>query len=510
MSALYDTAAGVLERVRQHKGTIKTLCLEAEYKQKKKLLALVCQTLKYQRAVDAIIAKAQLLEKEPTLSKELARVLCHDLLIGGVLRCTGSLYEAIMRHKDELQTALADLMAERGVDTASALAEDTLAESMPRYARVNPLKQPEAATLTALEETGFQLQQLHAAGPKSTTTLESRQHYFKDTHLDNLLGFHPRTDFHTHWLYRRGHLILQDKASCFPAAILAPPPGSVCIDACAAPGNKTSHLAALMHNKGTVFAFDISRRRMGVMRRQLKLAGVTCVKTMLKSFLDTDPTHPKFRDVKYILCDPSCSGSGIVSRLSDLVDVSDAGEPQTQEEKQQERLKALAEFQVQVVNHALSFPNVERVTYSTCSVHQEENEDVVAAVLAANPSFELAEALPSWHRRGHSDTLPSAAMCVRTDPAQDFTNGFFVALFVRKPGAPRPQSQKQRTSKRNSSTSKASASGDRGSGRGEGTTTKRAKSAAPQAPLVPRQRPSMKQRQKRSKARLRSVVTPSH
>ena len=73
------------------------------------------------------------------------------------------------------------------------------------------------------------------------------------------------------------------------------------------------------------------------------------------------------------------------------------------------------------------------VVYSTCSVHDEENEDVVAAVLKANPNFELAPALPQWPTRG-KPLFPHAEFCMRTCK-DDRTIGFFVARFVRKGSA---------------------------------------------------------------------------
>ncbi|KAI5128044.1 28S Rrna (Cytosine-C(5))-Methyltransferase [Manis pentadactyla] len=72
--------------------------------------------------------------------------------------------------------------------------------------------------------------------------------FLLDPLLPELLVFPVQTDLHQHPLYQAGHLILQDKASCLPAMLLAPPPGAHVIDACAAPGNKASHLAALLKN----------------------------------------------------------------------------------------------------------------------------------------------------------------------------------------------------------------------------------------------------------------------
>lgn len=78
--------------------------------------------------------------------------------------------------------------------------------------------------------------------------------FAKDEHISDLLLFPPDTQFASDPLYHEGKIILQDKASCFPAFILAPHSreGTVVIDATAAPGNKTSHLCALMNNKGKV------------------------------------------------------------------------------------------------------------------------------------------------------------------------------------------------------------------------------------------------------------------
>lgn len=87
-----------------------------------------------------------------------------------------------------------------------------------------------------------------------------RKGFSEDEHIPNLLLFNPRARFHEDEAYHSGKVILQDKASCFPATILAqdihqPHGDGDFIDATAAPGNKTTHLSALLGNKGKVSAF---------------------------------------------------------------------------------------------------------------------------------------------------------------------------------------------------------------------------------------------------------------
>ncbi|XP_009871894.1 PREDICTED: putative methyltransferase NSUN5, partial [Apaloderma vittatum] len=138
----------------------------------------------------------------------------------------------------------------------------------------------------------------------------SGKKFLLDLHLPELLVFPPQTDFHDNLLYTSGHIILQDKASGLPAFLLPPGAGSHVIDACAAPGNKTSHLAAILKNKGQIFAFDVDTKRLATMNTMLMRAGVTGFQLAQQDFLTVDPGDPKYSKVTYILLDPSCSGSG--------------------------------------------------------------------------------------------------------------------------------------------------------------------------------------------------------
>ncbi|GAB2285914.1 hypothetical protein Dimus_020347 [Dionaea muscipula] len=95
------------------------------------------------------------------------------------------------------------------------------------------------------------------------------------------------------------------------------------------------------------------------------------------------------------------------------------------------RLTKLAAFQERALKHALSFPEVERIVYSTCSIHQIENEDVVKSVLplASSYGFHLATPFPQWTRRGFP-VFDGSEHILRMDPKED-GEGFFIALFVR-------------------------------------------------------------------------------
>ncbi|XP_067393861.1 28S rRNA (cytosine-C(5))-methyltransferase [Emydura macquarii macquarii] len=420
--ALYSAAAAVLAGLERRDGALKSLVYHSRFQNVKQLYALVSETLRYAPVLDSILAGAALLKAEKKLPPHLAKVLVYDLLFGRGLKCGGRWKVLVLKHRARLQAELARLKVRRKVSRNEDLlapTEGTIQVQVPRYVRVNTLKTCMDDVVDFFKRQGYSYLG-RAARMEELSSLSGKQ-FLLDPHLQELLVFPPQTDFHENRLYVAGHIILQDKASCLPAFLLSPPSGSHVIDACAAPGNKTSHIAAILKNKGQIFAFDLDPKRLATMSTMLVRAGANCYELANQDFLTVDPRDPKYSNVTYILLDPSCSGSGMVNRL-----------PAEESAPSSERLRALAGFQRKALGHALQFPALQRLAYSTCSVHQEENEDVVRDVLQEHgTAFRLVNVMPSWPHRGLA-TFPGAECCLRACPTATLTNGFFVAVLERQ------------------------------------------------------------------------------
>lgn len=270
-----------------------------------------------------------------------------------------------------------------------------------------------------------------------------------DPNIPDLVAVPPLADFTRSKAYLNGQLILQDKASCFPAYLLAhDASNTTIIDATSAPGNKTTHLAScLWKNRrndgevGQVLAYEKDEKRTRTLQKMVKIAAANCISIRAPhDFMETDPLSKEMSRVTALLLDPSCSGSGIVGR-DDTVTVTlpstnaagqqaprgkkrkrnagkekepsisnskstpngngitfitaKVGEEAAEDQEQpadetesgsslKERLEALASFQLRMVTHAMQFPAARRISYSTCSIHWQENEGVVFRALSSD------------------------------------------------------------------------------------------------------------------------------
>ncbi|KAK0039191.1 NOP2-LIKE NUCLEOLAR PROTEIN [Biomphalaria pfeifferi] len=212
-------------------------------------------------------------------------------------------------------------------------------------------------------------------------------------------------------VYRDGKIVIQNIASCLPAlhTILNPEEHSRVIDTCSAPGNKTSHLSMIMNNTGKIHAFEMDPNRVETLRTQLNKLGVTNTEVVHDDFIASAPEE--FEAVRYVLCDPSCSGSGI--HLNYKPD--------------QDRIDHLKAFQIKIVEHALKF-RPEKLIYSVCSEHREECEEVVEEVLR-NPEYDLEDISGFW-KSDESLGFPFSHKVIRCrSNSESGSIGFFIALF---------------------------------------------------------------------------------
>ncbi|KAI1395709.1 S-adenosyl-L-methionine-dependent methyltransferase [Hypoxylon fuscum] len=465
--------------------------------------ALALETCKWSPILKEVIEKAELLRHERKLSPLLALLLVHDFLInkkGVALPATHGLRAAIERHKARLTAEFTRARLRRKAGSVEALREQVTAEFLgeaagyPRWVRVNALK----ATVEDQLATTFK-DFTRVLSVKEVTAAPGKSLYV-DENIPNLLAISPGFEITKTEAYTSGAVILQDKASCFPAYLLDPrsEDGDV-IDSCSAPGNKTTHLAAIVHSRvpeneecmQTVYAFEKDTKRSRTLEKMVKIAGAKDITRMSfgQDFLRVDPNAELFKNVGCLLLDPSCSGSGIVGRddmptihLPDIpgafkkpqvdagrkrkregpdalaerprpVLVDDDGKETvvSSEKELKARLEALSSFQLILLLHAFKFPAARKITYSTCSIHAEENEQVVLKALQSDIAKERGwrvlsrdqqvRGLREWPVRGSVEASNGdsevAEACIRSykDDGRGVM-GFFVAGFVRdvKPG----------------------------------------------------------------------------
>jgi putative methyltransferase len=164
------------------------------------------------------------------------------------------------------------------------------------------------------------------------------------------------------------------------------------------------------------------------MNENLKRYQIKNVRLKCMDFLQTNVE--KYDRVEYILLDVPCSGSGMTSRVK-------FGDTSLEFEKDAKRLWKLEALQCKLLLHAMTFTGVQRIVYSTCSIHKEENENVVRYVLNnCDAKFKLVnlfEQEKSFARgicesESDRDQL-NLNYCLRLTFNDNFTNGFFIACF---------------------------------------------------------------------------------
>ncbi|KAI5950877.1 hypothetical protein KGF54_003951 [Candida jiufengensis] len=401
----------------------------------KHIYALVYSTLKYKEYIQQIITKSKI-NKQLKISNELLALLIHDLLFSSRGRIESGKHhikDSFLANKTRLQAEFIKLKLKykvKSVDQLPTVEQDD--ETPIRWFRINTIKiDPERF---------FKKHKLNLQPVSRFQDLTKPGLIYQDDHIPNLYGVHPKEKITTSTeAYKLGEIIIQDRASCFPAYILNyKDEHSKIIDACAAPGNKTSHAASFVED--VVYAVEKDSKRVGILKQMSeKATGKNKKKLIQVLHQDFTTIKPEdYEDVTGLIVDPSCSGSGIFGRAMD------------EETKNSDRLEKLASFQFTIMKHALSFPGARKVVYSTCSVHAEENERVVVDLLSdetvKNQGWTLADrevVLSTWERRGIEDEFMTltrdsevikklAGGCIRTIPKEDGGIGFFAACFVKK------------------------------------------------------------------------------
>lgn len=216
-------------------------------------------------------------------------------------------------------------------------------------------------------------------------------------------------------LYERGEIYLQSLSSMIPPLLLGAKPGENVLDMAAAPGGKTTQIAALTGNQAMVTACDMNKIRAERLRYNVQRQGATRVTVMNIDSRNLDDLFSFDR----ILLDAPCSGSGTVQ----------LGSPRSKGQFSREFLSRTTKQQEALLGKALRLlrPGCEMI-YSTCSVLAQENEEIVSRVLRKTGAQVVPLDLAAFESVPRLPVSIPGTLCVAPDELHE---GFFVAKIKR-------------------------------------------------------------------------------
>ena len=222
--------------------------------------------------------------------------------------------------------------------------------------------------------------------------------------LDKKVQAKTRTE-----LTSSGIIIIQDLGSIVAGLAAAPHPGETVLDLCAAPGNKTGHLADQMRNNGTIYSVEKSAIRSAQWKKEMGRIGCSIANLIMAD----GRRLPLRSEFNVVLVDPPCSNSGVFAR-----------NPASKWRITPSRLNELVQSQAELLQ-AGSEKLIDggSLVYCTCSVLPEENELIIERFLRKNPEFSLTQQTPFLGWPG----LRGLAECQRFYPHVHNCNGYFVA-----------------------------------------------------------------------------------
>ncbi|UOO83223.1 RsmB/NOP family class I SAM-dependent RNA methyltransferase [Uruburuella testudinis] len=233
------------------------------------------------------------------------------------------------------------------------------------------------------------------------------------------IRFQDKIALNKHPLFLDGTLEVQDEGSQLLALLLGAKRGEIVVDFCAGAGGKTLAVAAMMANKGRIYAFDIAEKRLANLKPRMTRAGVT---TIHPQRIDNEHDSRIARlhgKADRVLVDAPCSGLGTLRRNPDL---KYRQSPATLAALQQQQASILAEAAKLVKNGG-------RLVYATCSILPQENEQQAERFLANHPG---------WVQLDCAELLSAAKVPLNTghylqmNVAQHQTDGFFAAVFEKQ------------------------------------------------------------------------------
>jgi 16S rRNA (cytosine967-C5)-methyltransferase len=179
--------------------------------------------------------------------------------------------------------------------------------------------------------------------------------------------------------YNLGLFTVQDEAAQLISYLLDPKPGERILDACSAPGGKTTHIAEIMGNEGEVIAVDISRARLELVRLQAKRLGIGIVRTISADLAGMGSTKGFPKGFDRVLVDAPCSGLGTLRR-----------NPDAKWRKGERDVLELSEIQFKILSRSARMVRPGGVVvYAVCTLMPEENEMVCEGFLHENPDFRM-------------------------------------------------------------------------------------------------------------------------